>query len=188
MEELNSFLEKTSSEKLNTPELASLLAKVWDQFSGGGVASMAARKLLGRMEDVIWVPPILSFTVERHGSTVLGSSRAELQFWEVNVKARTAEIIRQGQRQLEKMAPRLDVTAIATLAFDDILARKQRPYLSWKSPAEVHVNMSCLFPVSGAKAQTLRGRRKRCQEQLAAALQNSGWSHIGSNIFQKKGC
>jgi hypothetical protein len=37
---------------------------------------MTGQKLLGRMEEVVWEPPILSFTVERHGGTVQGSSRA----------------------------------------------------------------------------------------------------------------
>jgi hypothetical protein len=31
------------------------------------------------MEDVTWEPPVLRFAVERHGRTVAGSTRADLQ-------------------------------------------------------------------------------------------------------------
>lgn len=66
---------------------------------------MEAYKLLGRMEQVRWEPPVLSFIVERHGETVNGSTRAELQHWEVAVENRTARIVKTGQRQLKPMAP-----------------------------------------------------------------------------------
>jgi hypothetical protein len=64
----------------DTAELEGLLATCWDDFSGdhGG---MEGRKLLGRMEDVAWNLPLLTFTIERHGGTALGSTRATLQEW-----------------------------------------------------------------------------------------------------------
>jgi hypothetical protein len=60
--------------------LERLLAACWDEFTGD-YGGMEGYKLLGRMEDVTWGPPVLSFSVERHGGTVMGSSRAELQGW-----------------------------------------------------------------------------------------------------------
>jgi hypothetical protein len=53
-----------------------LLATCWDDLVGddGGTDGY---KLLNRTEDLAWEPPTLSFCIERHGDTVMGSSRAE---------------------------------------------------------------------------------------------------------------
>jgi hypothetical protein len=58
-------------------KLAALLAGCWHQFEGARAQGMNASKL-ARMEAVRWEPPILSFTIERHGATALGSTRAEV--------------------------------------------------------------------------------------------------------------
>ena len=58
-------------------KLERLLSEVWDDL-GGSDCGMAGHKLIGRMEHVEWNPPVLTFTIERHGGTVLGSTRAEL--------------------------------------------------------------------------------------------------------------
>lgn len=68
--------------------LVPVLAECWAEFDGAGAESMRAAKL-HRMEDVSWDPPVLAFVIERHGGTVLGSTRADLQSWGVNVETRT---------------------------------------------------------------------------------------------------
>src|ERR1700677_2636027 len=60
-----------------TTDLERLLSACWDEL-GGANGGMEGHKLLGRMGEVEWTRPILSFTTERHGGTVMGSSRAEL--------------------------------------------------------------------------------------------------------------
>lgn len=55
----------------------SLLAEVWDEFVGD-YGGLAGYKICGRLEELEWDPPILSFTIERHGTMKYGSSRAEL--------------------------------------------------------------------------------------------------------------
>ena len=84
------------------------LAACWEEL-GGDEGGMRGEKLRGRMESVAWNPPRLSFVVERHGGTILGSSRAELQHWRVDVEAQTATLGKVGHRQIERMKPRLDV-------------------------------------------------------------------------------
>ena len=44
-----------------------LLANCWHELEGAGETAMQARKKLDRAEDVSWNPPVLSFTIERHG-------------------------------------------------------------------------------------------------------------------------
>lgn len=56
----------------DTTELERLLAAYWDELNGDD-GGMEGYKLLGRMEAVVW-KPILSFRIERHGGTVIGSS------------------------------------------------------------------------------------------------------------------
>ena len=68
---------------------------------------------LNRMEKAEWQPPILSFVVERHGGTALGSTRADLQHWTVNVETKEANCHIAGHRQLEPMQPRMDVKPLA---------------------------------------------------------------------------
>ena len=51
--------------------------------------------------------------LERHGGTVLGSTRAEVQHWEVDPRAATARVVRSTHRQLHPMAARLDVRQLA---------------------------------------------------------------------------
>jgi hypothetical protein len=85
-----------------------LLAACWGDLvrDDGG---MAGNKLLGRMEAVTWKPPTLGFQIERHGGTVLGSSRAEIQHWEVDLEKKTAILTKTGHRQLRPMRPRLNI-------------------------------------------------------------------------------
>ena len=88
-------------------KLDKALAACWDGFRGSDDGGMKDDKLLGRMENVQWQPPILTFTIERHGGTVNGSTRAELQHWELNLDDQTACIVNEGHRQLQTMAPRV---------------------------------------------------------------------------------
>lgn len=67
-------------------KLDKALAACWDGFRGSDDGGMKDDKLLGRMENVQWQPPILTFTIERHGGTVNGSTRAELQHWEIKAR------------------------------------------------------------------------------------------------------
>ncbi len=55
---------------------------------------------LGRMEDVRWEPPVLSFRIERHGAMGVGSTRAELQNWRVDFDLKPAQCeCSRGYRQ-----------------------------------------------------------------------------------------
>jgi hypothetical protein len=57
----------------NTGELERLLAACWDELTGDD-GGMEAYKLLNRMEDVAWNPPLLTFVIERHGGTARGQN------------------------------------------------------------------------------------------------------------------
>ena len=65
------------------------------------------------MEKVVWQPPNLNFVIERHGATVLGSSRAKRHKWEVNINNRTAICSEAGYRQLEPRQRGVNVRPMA---------------------------------------------------------------------------
>lgn len=79
---------------------------------------MAGSKFFNRKgpltEDLQWNPPVLNFRIERHGARARGSTRAELQTWEIDVIQATAKIVATGHRQLEPMDARLDVNPRAS--------------------------------------------------------------------------
>ena len=54
----------------DTAKLERLLAENWDEFDGSDAEAMAAYKLIGRMEEVFWNPPVLRFSVHHNGCTL----------------------------------------------------------------------------------------------------------------------
>jgi hypothetical protein len=74
---------------------------------------MSPEKLLGRMEQVEWSPPVLTFVIERHGRTCVGSTRADLYRWTINFITKTANCEKVGHRQLCPMARRLAIQPFA---------------------------------------------------------------------------
>src|SRR4051812_47015376 len=101
MDNLKKHLAKFTPGRISeTEEIESLLAPCWDDLDGSDEGGMDGDKLLGRMEKVVWSPPVLTFVIERHGGTVNGSTRAELQHWTVDLDAGTAEIAESKTRQL----------------------------------------------------------------------------------------
>ena len=68
----------------DTDTLIPLLKNAWQEFDGSDRCGMKNDKLT-RIENARWDPPCLEFTIERHGGTVLGSSRGELQHWMINI-------------------------------------------------------------------------------------------------------
>jgi len=65
------------------------------------------------------------FSIERHGQTVNGSSRATIYRWSVNLEKGEAYIIGEKRRQLYSMDRRLDVKPIAQSLADAIVGGKE---------------------------------------------------------------
>jgi hypothetical protein len=167
----------------DTTELASLLADCWDEFDcrKGG---MTGDKLSGRMEDVSWSPPLLHFTIERHGGTVNGSSRAKLQDWWVDVERETANFASDRHRQLYPMAPRLDVRPLAEETARLIVAHRPDARLKWNTDGSVRVLPGKIIPSKGTAKQTLLERRKRFRKALQELLAQERWSESKLNTYR----
>jgi hypothetical protein len=100
-----------------------MLSPFWVSLVGSSEASMATYKL-NRAENLHWEPPLLKFTIERHGAASLGSSRAELQEWTINLDEQTASYTLLGYRQLRPNAPRLKVEPIVASIIEAIRSGK----------------------------------------------------------------
>jgi hypothetical protein len=155
------------------------LAAIWDALEGSQQSAMDGRKLVGRAEDSTWRPPFLRFTIERHGGTVMGSSRATLQEWKVDMDRGTAAIERENRyRQLYRREPPLKIQPIVERLLEAIRQeRRDEPALQWKKDS-VRVVPSKLFPPAAQRTTT--GRRKRLWAALAdqaPALEAAGWRY-----------
>lgn len=139
---------------------------------------MAAHKLV-RMEDVRWTPPILSFTIERHGAAANGSTRAELQRWEVNLETLTAEARQIGWRQIARTAPRIKLDPIVEEVVELVTSGADDDGLKWyDDKSRVRILIGAFVPDEGVQ-QTTASRRRRFHEKLVPQLNALGWQSAG---------
>ena len=187
MDELRNYLNTLEPGPVEeTTHLERLLAEVWDDL-GGDNGGMAGHKLIRRMARFEWHRPILTFLIERHGGTVLGSTRAELQRWSVDLDRQTATCERTGHRQLSPMARRVDVGPIADEVAGRIVVGKSDDRLSWLGDGRVRVVMARIFPERSGYKRTVQGRRRRLREALIERLGLRGWAHLGRSTFGQAG-
>jgi hypothetical protein len=169
----------------DTKELEQLLAEVWDEFTGDG-GGMKPYKLLGRTENMTWKPPYLTFTIERHGATVLGSTRATLQDWTLDLEKMAASCFEERHRQVRPRQARLDVGPLAEEIASLIVKGKKDPRLKWNDEGSVRVLVGEILPEGSAAKQTLVGRRKRFREALSVSMAGRGWDECGVHRYAKR--
>src|SRR5262249_33354651 len=136
-------------ELADTADLEPLLAASWDEFTGDD-GGMEGYKLLGRIEDVTWQPPKLTFTIERHGGTVLRSTRAALQQWELNVEQKTAVIVKCGHRQLQPMAERIYIKPLVESILAAIRSGSGNELVEKHEDGTFSLNTTLIFPKGSA--------------------------------------
>jgi hypothetical protein len=121
---------------------------------------------------------MLSFTLERHGATVGGSTRAELHDWEVDVEKGNAFCESSHRyRQLYDRDSPLHVEPLVTEIVEMILAGKDDPKLKWlRERLNVRVLVGTF--ISGRYKQTEQGRRRRFRQALEFKLKAEGWEKV----------
>jgi hypothetical protein len=167
----------------DTSELERLLSVCWRDFRGGYEEKMDGSKLHGRMEDVEWQPPKLTFVIERHGATVVGSSRAALQHWILNIAELSADSYVYGHRQLYPMEPRLNVKPIAEEIAGLILSHNDDERLKWNGGGSVRVLTGKIIPAGSLCKRTLEGRRGRFWQAMDELLLPSGCKRVRPNVY-----
>jgi len=184
MDELLNYLKSLPAGPVSeTKKLEELLSVCWEEFDGSNAENMSGYKLHNRMEEVEWEPPILGFTIERHGGTVMGSSRAELLAWNINVQEKTALCAKGRFRQIKEREAPVYVKPIAVKVARLIIKQKPDKRLKWNNDGTVRVLIGEIFPAGSAVAQTLQGRRKRFKLELEKHLNDAGWKKVGVNVY-----
>lgn len=180
VEYLNSL---PTNSRVDAHHLEELLIGCWTEFDGSAQEGMSSNKLKGRMENVEWNSPELIFKIERHGGTVLGSTRADIQKWTLNVFSKTATCVKVSHRQLKPMAERINLKEISDEIAQIILNHGQDGRIKWLSDYEVKVNIGVVFPQDSGFKETIKNRRKKFHEYLDTSLTTHGWKKISANHY-----
>lgn len=152
----------------------SLLVDCWADLDGSDYESMDSSKLQGRMESVEWNPPILSFEIERHGETVVGSTRASLHEWRVDVERETTEASTSRYRQLYPQSPRWKHEPAVKTVLELIVNRVDDHRLKWNSDkTRVRIRIAEIVP--SGHPDTTTSRRKRFAKAVRERLGATGW-------------
>jgi len=166
-------------------EVIKRLKEIWAYIKRPDVGLDAHK--LDRIEKLEWRPPELWFTIERHGALVLGSTRAELQHWRVNLETGEADYVK-GYRQVYPRRKPWRTAEIHKVAYEIaqlILSGKEDDRLRWISDRKVQVLTRKIIPgYSQLPRRTSAGRLKRFYKILEDYLRDKGWVRKGS-YFEK---
>jgi len=177
---LKRYLEAQAAGPIDASKVAGLLSQCWHVFKGTRETKMRMDKL-HRMEEPKWVPPMLTFLIERHGATVMGSSRAAVHVWALDLETLTATVAEDGRRQLYPMDKQLDVKPLAQNLADAITNGDPDPRLKWARDGSVKVNIGEVIPATNK--QTTAGRRRRLRDELSRLLWDQGWKSVRPNVY-----
>jgi len=179
-----------------TPKLEVLLANAWANFSGSDAESMTANKLrratfsgktVVRVENLEWNAPFITFDIERHGPTVLGSVKKPLQTWTLDVVRRTASCDVTGRYRLDRPTQKkIDSKLNAENLVDTITKQQPDDRLKWKKDGAVQILTGKIYPDESAVKPTVAGRRKRLIKALSSLLSAHGWVVSGTNTYKKE--
>ena len=183
IETLKEYLSSLQSGPIkDVTELEGFLSSAWEECEGSG-GGLSGYKIMGRLEDVKWDSPLLSFTIERHGAVKYGSSRAELQDWVFDISDGTTSYTASRYRQIHKISLPLKTKPLAEKVGKLIIACENSKQLEWRD------NKTCVKVIIGvvipddAATQTVVGRRKRFRKDLTEFLKSYGWQEVRPNHY-----
>lgn len=182
LDNLKQFLSQLPAGKVpedQEKELITLLKHCWETLNPEGFEDLFTYKL-DRIEDPHWEPPIITFRIERHGGTAMGSTRAEMQYWVINMDNLELDCRENGHRQLYRRQPKVNVDSIADELALFIVNRRSHKWLKWSAAGRVSVMSGEVFPDGSGFKETVSGRRKRLIMALEKRLNPVGWSRSGS--------
>jgi hypothetical protein len=117
--------------------------------------------------------------------TAVGSTRADIQRWELNLQKRTACCEKVGFRQLRPMQARLNVKPLAEDIAKRIVEGQKDERVKWNTDGTVRVIVAKVIPEEHTFKQTLTSRRKRFRLALEAVLGPLGWQQIRRDTYKK---
>ena len=160
---------------IDTSRVEGFLAEHWNQLVKVVDGGMQGFKVVGRTEKMEWQPPVLSFKIERHGGTAQGSSRAELQHWQLDTADCVATFNGDSYRQKRPKNPILDIESIAREIAQLILEPREDDKLQWISSSKVKILWASILGGQYVPRATLEGRRKRLRKAVLRLIEPQGW-------------
>jgi hypothetical protein len=175
---LRSYMKELPNQEITDSSIhqtiCGLLTECWAHLNGSQDQNTYADKIY-RAEKFKWKSPILTFELERHGGTVLGSTRANIHLWSVNVERGTAEIYEETYRKVGETAPAIKTKPIAEEIAQLIIDGVDSPKLKWNTSKDyVLLELAQIIPDNSFQ-QTVSGRRKRFKAQLEEIIAHHGW-------------
>jgi hypothetical protein len=186
MEKLQTLLVQLLPGRIDsTSEIEDVLASCWEDLAGDAAGGMEGYKLKGRMESAVWTPPLLEFTIERHGALAFGSVYAGVQYWFVNIETGVASLEGERRRQVGRKDTQLKVKPLVAEISAAILAHANDPRLKWTGENKVRIDIVSVIPTTNE--QTTSGRRKRFWNALEEKVKPHGWARGSSrsSVLQK---
>lgn len=156
----------------DSQRIIGLLANCWDHLKGSDAESTFSDKV-SRAEELVWTPPLLNFQLERHGGAVMGSTRASVHYWSIDVEKETADIVRVSHRQIRRAANRVSLSPFIERVREAVISHSSDDFLEWKSADVAEVKIGKI--VGGGNQQTVTSRRRRFRKELSEALAPAGW-------------
>jgi hypothetical protein len=188
LSELRNYLKNVPAGELKSTaylEVTRLLSRAWPSLKiTTGDANLEPWKLLGRTENLTWNPPLLTFEIERHGATVMGSTKAHVYPWSIDLEQCTATMGWPRMRQVGVKDAPLKVQPIAEKIAACILTGKSDSRLKWKSDTNVRVLIGDVIPA--INQQTTSGRRRRFRVALEVLLLSHGWTRKSVNRYERR--
>jgi hypothetical protein len=186
LSELKRLLRNVLPGPIENAQVKRLLIKCWELLDGSDQEGTSPEKLCGRIENLRWEPPHILFQIERHGGTVMGSSRAEIHDWAVNVDTGEARCATGRYRQIVSRDRALNVGPLVNRVVDEMRSGKSCPDLKWLAPDTVRINIGHVIPATFQK--TTEGRRRRFKQKLEPRLAQLGWHKLAGtapNTYQR---
>ena len=165
---------------IDTSRVVEFLAEHWDQLDKYVEGGMRGVKAVGRTEQMEWQPPVLSFKIERHGGIALGSSRAELQHWQLDTADCVATFHGDSYRQKRPKNRMPDVESIAREITPLILERREDDRLHWTRDGKVEILSARILGGQFVPKATLEGWRKRLRKAVLRLIEPHGWVTNGA--------
>ena len=169
----------------DTEHLERLLSEAWGYF-GADKGAMTGYKLHGRTEEMEYRHPCIRFSIERHGAVKFGSTRGEVQRWEVDVEKGTARLLGVSGRQIQPMQPPLNVKPVAEELAERIVSGREDERLKRYEDGRVKLLIGEVVPGDSAPKETVRARRKRLRLALEERLSELGWDPCAINVYRPR--
>jgi hypothetical protein len=167
----------------DTSVLERLLEEYWTQLDGSATSGMCGWRLVERMENVFWRPPVLSFSIERH--RVCGAAQALVQHWKVDFHRNTASITQTENRTLTPVSPSDSVEALGQSMAQAILTGTDDHRLQREADGTVCMLATWVIPSESNFSRTIGTRRRRLCKHIADTLAPYGWEKVGGFRFAR---